>query len=180
LDVKCCLEEEEEMHHASASLLAGTCAGLFALAAAAVAAPAPTNQGEISIARGHYISIVGGCNDCHTPGFAESNGQVPEKVWLTGVPVGHRGPWGTTYAVNLRLKAASMSEDEWVHYLKTLKTRPPMPWFAVNMYPESDTRSLYRFIKSLGDPGKPAPAALPPGQEPKTPYTVDAPPTMPH
>jgi mono/diheme cytochrome c family protein len=166
------------MRRLNAVLATLACAGLAGISAAAAATA--TTQGEVSVARGRYISIVGGCNDCHTPGFAEANGQVPEKAWLTGVAVGHRGPWGTTYAVNLRLTAASMSEDEWVKYLKTLKTRPPMPWFAINLYPESDTRSLYRFIKSLGDPGKPTPKDLPPGQEPTTPYTVDAPPTMPH
>ena len=27
---------------------------------------------------------------------------VPLQEWLTGVPVGFQGPWGTTYAANLR------------------------------------------------------------------------------
>jgi hypothetical protein len=44
---------------------------------------------------------------------------------------------------------------------------------------ESDLRSLYLYIKSLGAPGDPAPEALPPGVTPKTPYTVAAPPIMP-
>ena len=72
-----------------------------------------------------------------------------------------------------------MSEDQFVDYARTFTARPPMPWFAVNMMVESDLRSLYRYIKSLGGPGDPMPEYVPPGQEPKTPYYVAAPPMMP-
>ena len=48
---------------------------------------------------------------------------------LKGNPVGFQGPWGTTYAANLRIEAAARSEDEFVTYLATLESRPPMPWF---------------------------------------------------
>ena len=44
---------------------------------------------------------------------------------------------------------------------------------------ESDIRSFYQYIVSLGEPGDPAPEYVPPGQEPKTPYIVIAPPIMP-
>jgi hypothetical protein len=151
-----------------------------ALAAAAAKTNQVPRQGSTSIARGKYISKIGGCNDCHTPGYAEKAGHVPMKTWLTGVHVGNKGPWGTTYAKNLRLVAAGMSEDQWVKHLTTLRTAPPMPWYDVNILPDSDKRSLYRFIKSLGAPGEATPADLPPGQTPKTLYVVTAPPTMPH
>ncbi|MDX1487796.1 MAG: hypothetical protein R3268_06320, partial [Acidiferrobacterales bacterium] len=55
------------------------------------------------VERGRYLSVIAGCNDCHTSGYLWSNGDVPEKDWLTGDTLGWRGPWGTTYAVNLRL-----------------------------------------------------------------------------
>ena len=44
-----------------------------------------------------------GCNDCHTAGYMQKDGQVPETEWLTGDSMGWQGPWGTTYAANLRL-----------------------------------------------------------------------------
>jgi hypothetical protein len=44
---------------------------------------------------------------------------------------------------------------------------------------ESDIRSLYQYLKSLGDKGEPAPANLGPDVEPKTPYIQIAPPQMP-
>jgi hypothetical protein len=98
--------------------------------------PSQTNAGDIS--HGRYLTIIGGCNDCHTEGYAESGGKVPQKDWLQGSVLGHRGPWGTTYAVNLRAKLATMSEAEWITYAQTLKTRPPMPW--VHVEPMVDRR----------------------------------------
>src|SRR5882672_998171 len=47
--------------------------------------------------RGSYLAVIAGCNDCHTPGYAESGGKVPESQWLTGTLLGWSGPWGTTY-----------------------------------------------------------------------------------
>src|SRR5690606_30033952 len=65
------------------------------------------------IDRGRYLVAVGGCNDCHTPGFAESNGNVPEVDQLLGSDIGYSGPWGVSYAGNLRLAAAMMSPEQW-------------------------------------------------------------------
>ena len=70
---------------------------------AAEAAKAPGAKADASsLARGKYLVTIGGCNDCHTAGYAMTNGKVPEKDWLAGDRLGWRGPWGTTYAVNLR------------------------------------------------------------------------------
>ena len=130
------------------------------------------------IEQGRYIARIAGCNDCHTPGYIFTGGNVPESLWLSGDSFGWRGPWGTTYGSNLRLFINNMSEDAWVAVARTLKRRPPMPWFNLNEMKESDLRSLYQFILSLGDPGAPAPAYVPPDKEPETPYAIfPAPPT---
>ena len=68
-----------------------------------------------------------------------------------------------------------MSEAQWLAYAKKLQTRPPMPWFNLNKMADADLRALYHFVKSLGPVGKPAPDALPPDAEPKTPYIVFVP-----
>jgi mono/diheme cytochrome c family protein len=125
---------------------------------------------EDQVARGRYLVKVSGCNDCHTAGYLPANGEVPASQWLTGDGFGWRGPWGTTYGANLRLFMADLSEDEWVEAAKTLQRRPPMPWFNLNAMAEADLRAIYQFTRSLGDPGKPAPDYVPPGEEPKTPY----------
>ena len=97
---------------------------------------------------------------------------IPESEWLAGMPVGFRGPWGTTYPANLRLRVQEMDENAWVEMLKTRHDMPPMPWPSVNSMSEQDTRAIYQFIKSLGPKGERAPAAVPPGQEPATPYIL--------
>ena len=144
-----------------------------ASAADSGAAKAPAKESTASrdvIDRGRYLLIVGNCNDCHTANFPERSGNVPESEWLLGNPLGLRGPWGTTYASNLRLTASRMSEGEWVKTLKTLKTRPPMPWFNLNQWKEADSKALYHYIKHLGPVGAAAKAPLPPGQEPPPPF----------
>ena len=75
---------------------------------------------------GRYLVTIGGCNDCHTPGYAMSGGKVDEKQWLTGDSLGWRGPWGTTYPINLRLYMQAISEKAWVDKARPLTARPPL------------------------------------------------------
>lgn len=116
------------------------------------------------IERGRYLVTITGCNDCHTSGYADSAGEVPESDWLEGDSLGWQGPWGTTYATNLRLRLADMSEDGWVAFARNLRSRPPMPWFSLAKMTEEDLRAIYVFIRQLGPSGEPAPAYLPPGE----------------
>ncbi len=142
-------------------------------------APLAAQAGDVSVERGKQMSIIGGCNDCHTPGYNESNGEIDPAKALIGIPVGWQGPWGTSYAKNLRITVSTKSEDEFVQFAKTFKALPPMPYYNVHAMDESDIRSLYQYIKSLGAPGDPMPDPVPPGEEPKTPYVVIVPPQMP-
>lgn len=122
------------------------------------------------VAAGRYLVTVGQCNDCHTADFMEHGASIPEADWLTGSPVGFRGPWGTTYASNLRLLVQALPEDAFVEMVRTRKDRPPMPWVNVNAISEPDVRAIYRYIRSLGPKGDAMPAVVPPGEEPTTPY----------
>lgn len=116
------------------------------------------------IERGRYLVKVTGCNDCHTAGYAQSAGKVPEKDWLQGEHLGWQGPWGTTYATNLRLHFSQLSEAQWLQQARSMQARPPMPWFALRDMKESDLKAIYAFIKAAGPAGQPAPAYVPPGQ----------------
>jgi mono/diheme cytochrome c family protein len=145
---------------------------LAALSAQYAFAGAPKPADQKSLERGRYLVKIAGCNDCHTPGYAETAGKVPEKQWLTGDQLGWRGPWGTTYAINLRLYMQNLSEDQWVKVAKTVQSRPPMPWFTMREMTEQDLRAIYRLIRYLGPAGEPAPAFVPPGEEPKGPYAL--------
>lgn len=153
---------------------------IIMLAAAGMLAGAGlAHAADASVEYGKTVSIIGGCHDCHTADYGLKGGVINPETALKGNPVGFQGPWGTTYAPNLRLLAKSMSEDDWVKYLKTFTARPPMPFYNVHALDETQMRSLHMYIASLGAPGDPAPAYVPPGQEPKFPYNVFAPPIMP-
>lgn len=123
-------------------------------------------QGSKSeIERGRYLVHVTGCNDCHTPNYGPREGKVDEKLWLTGDALGWAGPWGTTYATNLRLLVNTMSREQWVSHARTMTPRPPMPWFNLRVMTDSDLQAMYAYIRHLGPAGTPAPAYVPPGRK---------------
>lgn len=119
------------------------------------------------VEQGRYLVRIAGCNDCHTSGYAQNGGKVPEDQWLTGDQLGWRGPWGTTYPINLRLHMQNISEAQWVKTAHTARSRPPMPWFNLHAMSTRDLRAIYHFVKALGPAGQAAPAHLPPDQEPE-------------
>ena len=144
-------------------------------AAALLALPAFAQEKKKSdpqVDRGRYLVRIGGCNDCHTPDYPMQGGKVPEAQWLTGDALGWQGPWGTTYATNLRLYFQDLTEDQWVKKAKALNARPPMPWFNVRDMTSGDLRAMHRYIRQLGPAGKPAPAYLPPDKTPPQPYVA--------
>lgn len=126
--------------------------------------------GPSDVETGRYLATVAGCNDCHTDGYLFTEGNVPEEAWFLGSALGWRGPWGTTYASNLRLRVQEWTEDQWVATLKGRKALPPMPWMNVNRMSESDARLMYRYLRSLGPAGEHAPSPVPPDGEPTGPF----------
>ena len=107
------------------------CIGTVVLVMAAVYAPAgvgASDSGKAAVKRGEYLSILGGCNDCHSPKTMTPQGPQPDKArLLSGHPASVQlppplpgaltpdkwmamtnadltawvGPWGTSYAANL-------------------------------------------------------------------------------
>ena len=152
------------------------------LCAAVALCVVPSSQlaaDEVSVERGLYVSIIGGCHFCHTEGYREAEGKIDPAQALKGSSIGWRGPWGTTYAANLREIPLGYSEDAWVERMKTKVNLPPMPWYQLQAMNESDMRSLYLYIKSLGAAGESAPFYREPGKEPRTPYVTLVPPQTP-
>lgn len=123
---------------------------------------------------GRYLIEIGGCNDCHTDGVMAGQ-QVPEEKWLTGMGVGFQGPWGTTYATNLRLWLQPFTADQFIQMMRSRNSRPPMPWISLHAMSDDDLRAMYAYIKHLGPAGEPAPKFLPPGEQPATPFIVMVP-----
>lgn len=89
----------------------------YSLLLSRLAIPAARMAGESdrqTVERGRYLLIAGGCTDCRTPGYIQTEGNVPEPLWLTGNPDGFQGPWDITYPADLRLLAQQMSETQWL------------------------------------------------------------------
>ena len=128
-----------------------------------------------SAGRGRYLVQISACNDCHTSGYAESGGKIPESEWLKGDHIGWRGPWGTTYPPNLRQYFARVAEDAFITDARSGRMRPPMPWFNLRDMTDDDLRSIHRYVRGLEVAGAQAPAYVPPGQEPATPYFILSP-----
>jgi mono/diheme cytochrome c family protein len=131
-----------------------------------------------TLERGRYLTVTGGCHDCHTPGYPEAAGKVPSETWLTGSAVGFQGPWGTSYPVNLRLYVQGKSEQEWLARVRQ-PMLPPMPWFNLRDMNDRDVVAIYRYLRSLGPAGAPAPAPAAPGTAVTTPYIEFVPKNLP-
>lgn len=125
--------------------------------------------GAAEIRHGRYLVQTSGCNDCHTPGYMQQDGKVPESEWLTGDAMGWQGPWGTTYPANLRQLVQQMDEKTWLARARQ-PMRPPMPSPSLRAMSDADLKAIYRYVRSLGAKGQPAPAYVPPGGKVATPF----------
>ena len=154
-----------------AALAAVTC-----IVCAAEVADSKSGTLPADVTRGRYLVQVAGCNDCHTAGYAETGGKVDESKWLLGDRLGWHGPWGTTYASNLRLAAKDMTAEQFVARARS-PLRPPMPWFNLVAMRDGDVKAIHAYLKHLGPAGEPAPEYLPPDKTPTGPVvTFPAPP----
>jgi len=129
----------------------------------------PVDEATI-IERGRYLVKISGCNDCHTEGFMESGGKIPEQEWLKGSRRGWYNESGTTYATNLRLLINQISERKWIKKARTMRTKAPMAWYRLMEITDNDLSAMYRYIYALGPAGEPAPPSLPAGVTPPEPY----------
>lgn len=121
------------------------------------------------IRHGRYLVQTSGCNDCHTPGYMQQDGKVPESEWLIGDRIGWQGPWGTTYPANLRQLVQQIDEATWLVRARQ-PMRPPMPAPSLRAMSDADLKAIYRYVRSLGAKGQLAPDYVPPGAKVATPY----------
>jgi len=148
-------------------------------AEAASVAPTEHIRAANDVDAGRYLVKIGGCNDCHTPGYVEgiamTGKAMPETDWLQGGDVGFSGPWGVSYPSNLRLTFQNMTEEQFLELARAGEGRPPMPWPSLQAMSDRDLKAIYAYINSLGPKGAPAPAALSPGMTPDRPHIVFVP-----
>ena len=139
---------------------------------------------EEKIARGRYLSVVTGCNDCHTPGTLYG---APDMTrMLAGSEIGWTGPWGTTYAANLTPDPATglgnYTEDDIVAAVRTGHKKdgspvlPPMPWPNYAQFTDEDAYALAAFLKSIPPVVHAVPKNLPAGAKAPTALVFPPPP----
>jgi mono/diheme cytochrome c family protein len=137
-------------------------AALFVAAAVALAAvPSFTVDAQTSrrqIDRGRYLVNIGGCMDCHTPGYFF--GKPDMARYLGGSEVGFEIPGaGTFYGPNLtpdrETGLGSWTNAQIVTALQTgarpdgRVLAPIMPWQAFAKLTKNDANAIAAFLKSL-------------------------------
>ena len=150
---------------AGAALLASGCAK-----PKSIFSEEPHVVGKSEVEIGAYLVEVGGCHDCHTPGWAQVGSNVPADQLLGGSTVGFSGPWGTSYPANLRVSVQASTAGEWADMLRDRNGLPPMPWSTVNHMSREDLMAIHAYIESLGEGGNEIPIAVTDGSGPSTPY----------
>jgi hypothetical protein len=83
------------------------------------------------------------------------------------------GPWGTSFAANLTPDAAT-GLGGWrpEQFIKTMRTGkhlgvgrpvlPPMPWFDIAVFTDSDLKAMFPYLKSVKPIQNPVSAPIPP------------------
>jgi len=170
---------------ASSLLVTAAVSALAAVSCTTAEPEAAAMTAEQKVERGHYISIVASCNDCHTPGHFYGN---PDTLrTLSGSELGWEGPWGVSYPRNLtpdmETGIGKWSEDDIVTAVRTghrpdqSPLLPPMPWPNYAFLTDEDAYALAAYLKSLPPIQHKAPAVIPPGTQATGPrFTLPPPP----
>ena len=150
---------------------------LVATAAIAMAAKKSTEKAEVE--RGRYLTVVSGCNDCHSPKLPHSM-QPDAARLLSGRPdstpapakparmgeisasadlTAWWGPWGVSYAANLTPDRTGLghryTEASFIKAMRTGKKpdgsdmMPPMPWPDFAQMSNSDLKAIWAYLRSL-------------------------------
>ena len=131
--------------------------------------PQPMTEQE-QLERGHYLVLITGCNDCHTPGYFY--GAPDTTRALSGSELGWKGPWGVSYPRNLtpdpQTGIAAWSESDIVTAIRTGKRpdgrmlMPPMPWPDFANLTDADAAAIAKYLKSIPPVSHKAPDILGP------------------
>lgn len=148
---------------------------LIAAASAVTAIAATGTRAALAKAdrvdRGRYLTELGGCNDCHTPGMFYGDPDFERR--MSGSEVGWIGPWGVTFARNLTPDAETglgkWSEQDIVNAIRTgmrpdgSVIQPPMPWPNYANLTDEDAFAIAAYLKSLKPVRHPVPSRVAPG-----------------
>ncbi len=135
----------------------------------------PVHADASQIARGKYLVQLGGCGDCHTPGYFF--GQPDHARFLGGSDVGFEMPDGSVVVGPNLTPDRDTGLGKWTaaDIAKALRTgvrpdgrvlSPIMPWPALAHLTPSDMDALIAYLKSLRPVNNLAPGPFTPKQKP--------------
>jgi mono/diheme cytochrome c family protein len=135
------------------------------------------------IARGKYLVAVGGCNDCHTPGYFL--GKPDMTRYLGGSEIGFEIPGlGVFYGPNLTPDRDTGLGQWSTEDIATAITKgrrpdgrelaPSMPWQAFANLTRQDALAITNFLKSLPSVKNKVPGPSGPTEKPRAACWVSA------
>jgi mono/diheme cytochrome c family protein len=147
---------------------------VFAAATAFVALTSSASAQD-AVARGKYLAVIGGCTDCHTPGFFV--GKPDEKRYLGGSEVGFEIPGlGVFHGPNLtpdkETGLGSWSDAEIIMAMQTgvrpdkRILAPIMPWKALAQLTKDDAMAMVAYLRSIPAVKNKVPGPFGPSEKP--------------
>ncbi len=143
------------------------------IALSAFAAMADDSQ----IARGKYLVTIGGCNDCHTPGYFL--GKPDMSRFLGGSDVGFEIPGqgvyvGSNITPDKKTGIGSWTREQIVKAIQAGERpdgrilAPIMPWHAFATLTADDAMAIATFLQSLNPVSNQIPGPFKPGEKVST------------
>jgi mono/diheme cytochrome c family protein len=143
------------------------------IALSAFAAMADDSQ----IARGKYLVTLGGCNDCHTPGYFFGNPDMSR--FLGGSDVGFEIPGqgvflGSNITPDNKTGIGSWTREQIVKAIQVGERpdgrilAPIMPWHAFAKLTADDAMAIAAFLQSLKPVNNQTPGPFKPGEKVST------------
>lgn len=132
---------------------------------------------EAQIARGRYLVTLGGCNDCHTPGYFLGNPDMSR--FLGGSDVGFEIPGegvfvGSNITPDKETGIGNWTREQIVTAIQTgvrpdgRILAPVMPWHAFAQLTADDAMAIAAFLQSLDPVNNKVPGPFKPGEKVST------------
>ena len=150
-------------------------AAMMAAGALVFAPPVNADPREEQLSRGKYLVNLGGCMDCHTPGYFL--GKPDMSRYLGGSEVGFEIPGlGVFHGRNLtpdnETGLGTWSSDDIVRAIQTgvrpdgRQLAPIMPWMTFSKLTKDDAYAIAAYLKSLPPVNNEVPGPFGPAEEP--------------
>ncbi|KEC75912.1 cytochrome c protein [Rhizobium leguminosarum bv. phaseoli CCGM1] len=132
---------------------------------------------DAQVARGEYLVTIGGCNDCHTPGYFF--GKPDSARFLGGSDVGFEIPGqgvfvGRNITPDKETGIGSWTREQIVTALQAgqrpdgRQLAPIMPWHALAQLTDEDVTAIAVFLQSLKPVSNQVPGPFQPGEKVST------------